>query len=536
MSSFHLEIQTHRKNPIGLIRSSFRENGKVKKVTHARITNLSLDTLRLIQASLQGKVILQGDVNIISSYEYGASNALLSLLKELGLDKMIYSKTNETWVKVCIGMIIGRILFQKSKLSLTRTQTLTTLWQQLSIQDKIQDVNIFYEAMDKLSKRQEQIQKQLVKKHLEKGNLVLYDITSSYLEGEYENSQIVSYGYNRDKKKGYEQIVIGLICNSKGCPLIVEVFKGNTKDNQTVEKQIIKITQKYEIETITFVGDRGMIQHDSIEKMQNIKQEIKEKLQSINALRHKSIQEICQEKEITKEKLKKEIIECKSDKIAKRRIIISYNEKRAKQDSQVRQILIEKTIQELEKIKNRKRKVEDAQVGIRVGKIINKYKVGKLIEIKINQGKLEYKIKQEEVEKEERYDGIYAVTTDVEKEKMTSKEVIKSYKRLTEVEQAFRQIKGEQIEIRPIYHKTDERIKSHVFICMLSYYILWNLNQKLKPLYDKNKKGKDYKYTIEYVLEQLKAIRQEEIEVLGSKITKISKASEEQEEILKLLR
>jgi len=209
----HLEIQTHRKNPRGLIRTSVRKDGKNTHETISTLTGLTMEQLILIQAALQGNVVLKKDFVIKNSKEYGASYAFLQLAKDLELDKMIYSRS-ESWVQDCLAMIIGKVIYAGSKLALTRVTPDSCLWNVCGIDDKTIDVNSHcYQAMDKLFERQDAIQRKLAAKHLSDNSIVLYDITSSYFEGEYEESDIVTYGYNRDKKKGHEQIVIGLICS-----------------------------------------------------------------------------------------------------------------------------------------------------------------------------------------------------------------------------------------------------------------------------------------------------------------------------------
>ena len=189
-----------------------------------------------IQAALQGNVVLKKDFIVKNSNEYGASYAFLQLAKDLGLDKMVYSRPSETWVQDCLAMIIGKVIYSGSKLSLTRVLSDSCLWNICGIDDKTIDVNAHcYQSIDKLFEWQDAIQRKLAAKHLNDNGIILYDITCSYFEGEYEESKIVDYGYNRDKKKGHEQIVIGLICSCEGCPIAVEVFRGNTKDESTVK-------------------------------------------------------------------------------------------------------------------------------------------------------------------------------------------------------------------------------------------------------------------------------------------------------------
>ena len=218
----HLEIQQHRKNPIGYFRTTYYDKGKIKHETVGRVSSVGLQELMLVQAALQGKVVLKEDFEIIGSKEHGASRTLMELAKQTGLDRTIYSRPSERWARDALAMIVGRAVYAGSKLALTRVGTDSTLWEQAGIDDEEIDVNKHcYEAMDGLLSRKRAIQKALAKQHLKDNFVILYDITSSYVEGEYEGSSLVEYGYNRDKKKGKKQIVIGLICSGDGCPVAV---------------------------------------------------------------------------------------------------------------------------------------------------------------------------------------------------------------------------------------------------------------------------------------------------------------------------
>jgi hypothetical protein len=241
---------------VGIIRSSYRSEGKVKHSTHGRVSGLSLDQLKVLQAAFRGDVVLKGspeDFQLISSREYGASRALLELAKQVGLDRALYSR-KEPWVRDCLAMIVGRLLYSGSKLALSNQWKNTTLWEQCGTEGKV-DVDIHcYQAMDRLLERQSAIQRTLASRHLKDGHLVLYDITSSYFEGAYTQSDIVTSGYNRDGKRGHEQMIIALLCSAEGCPVGVEVFAGNTQDATTVPDKIAQLQRARE-----FARDRGGI-------------------------------------------------------------------------------------------------------------------------------------------------------------------------------------------------------------------------------------------------------------------------------------
>lgn len=525
----HLEIQTHRSNPYGLIRSTYREDGKIKHKTLSRITGIDIDTLRLIQAAFQGNVVLRSDFKILSSKEYGASYACLQLAKNLGLDKAIYSKTNEPWVKDSLAMIVGRLIYAGSKLSLTNVNKDSSLWEVCGITDSEIDVNTHcYDAMDRLFERQDAIQKHLAKKHLKDGTIIFYDIASSFLEGEYNESDIVGFGYNRDQKKGHEQIVIGLMCNKDGCPISVEVFKGNTKDETTVLDKVDDIKNKYNIKNAVFVGDRGMLTKANMNKIKDDNY-----IKTISALTHSQIKALCQTEhtQITMFD-EKNIVETTDGSV---RYALCKNPDIERKNKEQRLSLIDKTKESLDKIVNLKRVSTDEKTGIRVGKVLNRFKMGKFFNITIKDGVLTWKVDEDKLKEEELYDGFYVITTDVESEDLSIMEVVKTYKKLINVEQAFRNLKTTRLETRPIYHKTDDRIKCHVFICMLAYYLMWNMKEMLTPLFDENETGRNGEYTFNHIVERLKSIRNETIDFNGIKSNVITERDSEQSRILDLM-
>ena len=524
--SYHLDIQTHGKNPYGLLRNSYREDGKVKKETLCRFSGLSLSQLRMMQAAIQGKVVMKENFKVLSSHEYGASYACLCLLKEQQLHKAIHSRTSLDWVKSAIAMIIGRIVFAGSKLSLSKCAAFSSLWEVCGIDGKI-DVNIHcYDAMDKLFSRQEAIQKSLADKHLHNGIIVLYDITSCYMEGEYSNSELVEFGYNRDKKRGKEQIVISLLCNKDGCPIAVEVLKGNTKDETTVLDKIDEIALKYGIEKVVFVGDRGMITQAKYKEINH------DLIKIVSALNHSKIKELCNKGIIQMSLFDKNSVVEVIDKDI--RYMLCLNPVMAEKEARIRQALIKKTTDELDQIISSTRKTKNSK-AIRAGRVVNKYKMAKFIIFQGSDDDLTYTLNESKIADEALLDGCYIVFTDVSADDLTAVDAVNTYKNLINVEQAFRNLKTTALEVRPVYHKTDHRIKSHVFICMLAYYVMWHMRRKLAPLSEIDGVGGNRKYTFDYIIETLKAIRSETVQFIDAKTKIISTPNEEQLQILNLL-
>ena len=271
--NLHLEIQTTRKRPVGILRTSFRDHGKMRHTQHGRITGCSLEQLKLLQLAFRERVVPVDDpraFQILNSREYGASQAILAIAKQLGLHRILYSRA-EPWVSSALALIVGRLVYAGSKLALCNHHPNTCLWELCGIDDPPEGEAHCYEPMDRLLQRRKAIQKALAGHHLRNGHVILYDITSVYFEGAYKDSELVTFGYNRDGKKSREQVVVGLICNDQGCPVGVEVYAGNTKDETTVVDKVHEIKEDYGIEKNIFVGDRGMVTRSNIDMLKDEK-------------------------------------------------------------------------------------------------------------------------------------------------------------------------------------------------------------------------------------------------------------------------
>ena len=530
----HLEIQKHRSSVCGVLRSSYREDGRVKHSNHGRITGLALEQLQLIQAAFRGEVVPKDApeaFQVLSSKEYGGASALLALAKELGLPQMIYSR-NEPWVNDCLAMIIGRLLYAGSKLSLSHQWKSTVLWELCGVSGPVDVEQHCYEPMDRLLDRQKAIQKALAKRHLQEGCLVLYDITSSYFEGAYEESDLVLFGYNRDRKKGHEQICLGLLCNAEGCPVGVEVFAGNTQDATTVLQKVKELQSEYELKKVIFVGDRGMVTQANLKELQAV-----EGLHLISALTHQQIVTLL-ERNVIKAELfdEKQVVEVVDPENPKRRYGLCRNPESAQREGKTRQRLLDLTQEGLRKIAQSRRKESAEKIGARVGRVLQKYKMGKFVTWEVKEGKMEWHLEEQQIAQEKLFDGCYIISSDVPAEQMAQQQVVASYKSLSLVEGAFRNLKTVSLEMRPVFHKKDDRIRSHVFVCLLAYYLQWQVQQRLKPLFAKDGKGKDRQWTFSNVMERLKALRRQRMKVGGVEFEQVAEAEEDQKEILDLLR
>lgn len=514
--SLHFEIMKGTTKPSGYIRNSYREGGKVRHQTISRINGLSLEQLQNMKAAFDGETIKLGDVVISNGREYGASAMLYDLAKKIGLDKLIYSR-NEPWVRNALAMIIGRIVYQGSKLALSRAQEISCLWDICGVHDAEIDVNSHcYDAMDELLARQSLIQKKLAAKHLADGAVILYDITSSYLEGDYEGSESVAFGHNRDKKRGKKQIVIALICTKDGCPVAVEVFKGNTSDCTTVMPKINEIRADYGISRFVFVGDRGMIKQKIIDECGDI--------DTVTALTHSAMKKLCEEKNVQLSLFDKNITtEVILPEEPQVRYGLCKNPLKAEEDAATRRALIEKTEGMLKEIATPKKKTDAKTLAARAAKVFFKYKTEKYFNWEIEDLKIVYSRKQEVIVSAEKYDGLYVIRSNVPADAMSISEVVETYKSLANIEQAFRNMKTVALEIRPVYHRTDDRIKAHVFLCMLSYYLLWHLNKLLAPFYEANPS-----YTRDHVMEVMKSLQKCKLTIAGISTEIIAEPAENQ--------
>ncbi len=514
-----------------LVRESYRDGTKVLHRTISNISNLPRNCIQQIKNMLKGdglhKISIE-DLAVSKSREYGASKALIDLAKDIGLDRMIYSKAVK-WSQNALAMIAGRIIYPGSKLSLTNMYLDTVLWELCGHERNFQpEVNEdCYEPMDELLKRQKSIQKQLANKHLNNGCIVLYDITSTYFEGEYEDSDLVKFGYNRDCKRGHEQVNIGLLTNVEGCPIAVETFAGNTQDQVTVKGEVKKLINDYKLKDVIFVGDRGMLTPKRIIEVN------KEGYKTITALTHAQMQNLVSKGVITTSLFKiNEHPEIKDPDNSEIRYVLCLNPKRQKADSQTRRDLINATIIELDKIKNTKRKHTKEKIGSRVGKVWARYGTEKYFEWSVVNGKLEYHIIQGIIDKEKKIDGCYVIRTDVGMETLSSKEVYKAYKKLIHVEQAFRVIKTHSLEIRPVFHHLDHRIQAHVFLCMLAYYLQWQMNQRLFDIYQNDGNGKHRRWTFLQVIERLKSIRSQTVQIGGIDLPNVISTPDKEQKML----
>jgi len=518
-----------------LIRESYREGGKVKSRTLCNLTKLPakyIEQIKRIINENEGGFDLS-DLELGPSYEYGGTFALKKLASQIGLDKAI-SSTRTQWRDDVLAMIIGRVLYQGSKLSLVNMFKDTALWEMAGHEFGVRpDVKKHcYAPMDELLTRKNRIEVKLAKKHLTDGCIVLYDITNTWFEGEYKHSELAAYGKPKGGKYGYKQVAIGLLTDNNGCPVGVEIFKGNTSDQTTVLDQIKRISKKYGVRNAIFAGDRGMLTQKRIDEIRETDFKI------ITALTHSELRGLVDRESLQLDLFDQmNITEVADSEDPEMRYMLCKNDNEMIKERNTRLAMIAKVSERLTTKANVKSKRDPQKVAASVGRIFAKYTIEKFFSWNVDErGGLTWALKNDVIEKEAELDGCYVIKTTAASETLDKEATVDCYRNLQKVEQAFKNMKTVMLELRPIYHKSDERIESHIFIVMLAYYLQWHAMQRLKPLFENDGKGQDKRWTFEAIIERLKSIRKTQCLINGVAVkTEITKSDEEQAQILNLL-
>mgnify|MGYP001565896124 CR=1 FL=1 len=462
-----------------LLRRSYRENGKVMKETVANLTKLGAPIVEIIRKALRGEeLVAAGDVfDIVRSHHHGHVDAVLTAVKRIGLDSLIASHQSSER-NLCIAMVAARILEPQSKLATTHWWNSTTLPEMLDVGDAGEDD--LYAAMDWLLKRQGRIEKKLAARHLGNDSMVLYDLTSSYFEG--VTCPLAARGYSRDGKAGTLQVNYGLMTDRRGRPVSVSVFKGNTSDTKTLLPQVAKAKKDFGIERLVLVGDRGMITQTQIDELKNM-----EGIDWIGALRPEAIRKLVEDKSIQMGLFdKRNLFEVNHPDFPGERLVACRNQELAKLRAEKRKALIEATRKELEKVSGMVRRGTlkgSDKIGVRAGKVINKYKVAKHFVLTIGDDAFKYEIDEKKVAAEAALDGIYVIRTSLEEKQLGAEEAVRNYKLLAQVERAFRSFKSIDLQVRPIRHRLEDRVRAHIFLCMLAYYVQWHMVEAWRPLF-----------------------------------------------------
>lgn len=472
--------------PAILLRESFREDGRVHKRTLANLSDWPRHRIDALAAALKGQSVvgnIESAFEIIRSRPHGHVAAVLGTLVRVKIDQIL-SRTRSRERDLCVAMLASRLIAPASKLAISRSlsskTTDSTLSEQLGVEDAGEDE--CYAAMDWLLERQVAVEDALAKRHLAEGCLVLYDVTSTYFEG--HSCPLAKFGHSRDGKKDKLQIVVGLLTNGEGCPVAVEVFEGNTGDPTTLAAQVAKLKSRFELKRIILIGDRGMITDARIqEDLSKV-----EGLDWITALRAPAIAALVEGGSLQLSLFdKKDLAEISDPAYPGERLVVCKNPLLAEERTRKRGELLEATERELESVAKAVARAKQplrgaAKIGLRVGKVMGRFKMAKHFKLTISDDSFRYERDEEAIAAERSLDGMYVVRTTVSPERMTSVEVVRSYKSLANVERAFRCIKTVDLNIRPIHHHKADRVRAHVLICMLSYYVEWHMRRALAPI------------------------------------------------------
>jgi len=477
----HIEAVPNRgSHPTILLRQSYREGQRVRKRTLANLTRLPPEVIETLKRALRGEQMVPADhaFAIERSIPHGHVQAILGTIRKLELDTIIASRRSRQRDLV-VGMIAERLLHGCSKLASTRRWHTTTLAEELSVQDA--DVDELYAAMDWLLQGQERIEKKLAARHLCEGAQVFYDVSSSYYEG--RTCPLARHGHNRDGKKGRTIIVYGVLTDRDGRPVAVQVYPGNTGDPSTVGDQVNKLRERFGISRVVLVGDRGMLTQTQIEKLKEYPQ-----LGWISALRSASIRKLVENQELQLSLFdQQDLAEITSAEFPGERLVACFNPLLAEERARKRAALLWATEEKLQRIarevaRRTKTPLLKDEIALKVGKVVNRHKVGKHFSLHMEDGVFRWERDEASIEQQAALDGIYVIRTSEPKKRLSAKDTVRSYKNLGQVEQVFRCLKGIDIRVRPIYHREDPRVRTHVFLCLLAYYVEWHMRRALSPL------------------------------------------------------
>jgi transposase len=462
-----------------LLRRSFREGDKVRKETLANLTPLGDEIVEWVRLALSGVALgpVEKLFEVVASRHHGHVAAVLLAMDRLGFAELLASRPSRQRSLV-MAMVVAKLLEpDNSKLSIVDWWRTTTLPELLGVGDADEDE--LYEAMDWLLERQGTIEKKLAARHLRNDGVVLYDLSSSYFEG--KTCPLAALGHSRDGKKGTLQVNYGLLNDVRGCPVSVSVFKGNTADPKTLLPQVKKAQQDFGLERLVLVGDRGMITQTQLDTLKTL-----DGVDWITALRTEGIRKLMDSGELQLGLFDtRNLFELSSPAFPGERLVACLNPELTKLRAAKRQSLLASTARELEKVRagaGRGKLRGRAAIGVRVGKVVNKYKVGKHFKLEIRDDGFDYRVDEANVAREAALDGLYVVRTSLPVERLGAEDTVRGYKSLARVERAFRTFKTIDLRVRPICHHLEDRVRAHIFLCMLTYYVQWHMQEVLRPL------------------------------------------------------
>ena len=474
------EIKSHYKDRVYttfLLRRSYRDQGKVKQQTIANLSALPPDAVAILRDVLRGKTYVPQDEGLqcVATRAHGHVAAIGAMVDRLGLDKVLDPEPS-TQRDLVVALITARIARPLTKLATTRWWQTTTLVDAPAVRDACPDD--IYKALDWLVPRQERIERALARRHLQDGAMVLYDLSSSFVQG--THCPLAAFGYSRDRKRGKRQVNYGVLTDTHGRPVAIEVFAGNMADPATVGHQVDKLRNRFRLGRVVLVGDRGMLTSARIEEFHKI-----QGIDWISALRAKEIQALAQARCITPSLFdERDLAEIVSPEFPGERLVVCRNPFLADERARHRQELLKATEHDLaaldKRVRNR-RLVKPEKIAEALGRIKNRYKVAKHFECVIGHGTFSYQRREDTIQREAELDGIYVVRTSVPAATLPTNDVVLGYKQLSKVERVFRTMKSDDLRVRPIHHWTADRVRAHFLLCMLVYYVEWQLRQAWAP-------------------------------------------------------
>lgn len=473
-------VPNRKSKPAVLLREAWREEGRVVKRTVANLTDWADDRIVMLELLLKGEKLVPVDelFEVAESLPHGHVEAVIGTMRRLGVPDLI-STTPGRERDLVLALIAQRILQPGSKLEVTRDWHLTTLASELGVGNATTDE--VYDAMDWLLSRQRKIEKKLARRHLTEGGIILYDVSSSYYTG--RTCPLARRGHDRDGKGNRPIIVYGVMTDKDGRPIAVDVYPGDTGDPTTIPDQVQKLRQDFGLQKVIMVGDRGMLTQTQIDHLEEFPE-----IQWISALRSSSVKKLMLDGAIQMSLFGQDnLAQITSAEFPGERLVVCFNPELAQDRRRTREELLEATEDELGKIqrllaRRTRNALNKADVGVRVGRIINKYKVAKHFRLTIGDNHISWERKLDNIAAEAAIDGLYVVRTSVPEQTMSADDVVRSYKGLSRVEWAFRTLKTFDLRIRPIHHRLSDRVRAHIFLCMLSYYVEWHMREALAPI------------------------------------------------------
>jgi len=461
-----------------LLRNSYREDGKVKKQTLANLSHLPEPLIELIRAWLAGERFLPAGeaLSIRRSLPHGHVAAVLGLVRSLGLPGIVDRRPSRMR-DLAIALVASRLVAPASKLATATLLGQTTLGACLGVEGA--DENELYAAMDWLLARQARVERALAARHLGAGWLVLYDLTSVYMEG--SHCALARHGHSRDHRPDRPQVEFGLLTDSRGCPVAVEAFPGNTADPATLETQIDRLRARFGLTDVVLVGDRGMLTQARIERLREIGG-----IGWVSCLRAPAIRALVEAGDLQLGLFdERNLAQITSPQFPGERLVVCRNPVLAAERARKREALLVATEAALAKVAaavEHGRLRSAAAIGVRAGRVVDAKKMAKHVELEIADGVFAYRRRTDAIAAEAALDGLYVVRTSVPEERLDAPAVVETYKRLSAVERDFRALKGDDLLVRPIFHWRADRVRSHLFLCFLAAYVRWHLEAAWAPL------------------------------------------------------